>query len=239
MKLVTRAAWGAKPFTCSSPIPPIDNLVVHYSAADADEQADHANCAARVRGIQNFHMSSTPSDPTKPWCDIAYNFIFCKHGYVFEGRGWDRKSGATGAANSHTVAICFLGDDTAGSDDVTFAGREALGQWIRKSKGHYDGPQGLKGHRDYMDTSCPGNQLYAWIQTDAWKTISAPRIRFELWARQKDEKGKWQPFIAAKTDSFPAKDAPKRSTGFVTNHLALIAKLAVRHQNPRIRRVEV
>ena len=112
MKLVDRSEWGARPPSCTSDLPPIDALVVHYTASGADEKADHANCAGRVKGIQSFHMSPSPSDPTKPWCDIAYNFLFCKHGFVFEGRGWKNKSGATGADNSHTIAVCFLGDDT-------------------------------------------------------------------------------------------------------------------------------
>lgn len=179
MNLVTRSAWGAKPFTCSNPLPKIDTVVVHYTAANSDEQADHANCAGRVRAIQRFHMSPSASDPSKPWCDIAYNFLVCKHGFVFEGRGWARKSGATGAANSHSIAVCFLGDDTKDRDDVTDAGRKALGEWIRAARAKLNPRAAVKGHRDFMATACPGDELYAWIQSGGWRP---PRPVYDLYA---------------------------------------------------------
>lgn len=174
MRLVTRTAWGARDPNCTDPVPPITAVVVHYSAMNADEQADHANCAARVRGIQNYHMN------TKGWCDIAYNFVLCKHGYVFVGRGWDNRSGATGDANDFSIAICFLGDDTEGRDDVTLAGRTALADFLRTAVAHYPGAQVVTGHRKYMSTSCPGDELWKFVTSGAWKTLGN-RVRFELW----------------------------------------------------------
>jgi hypothetical protein len=137
----------------------VDAIVYHYTAADADEQADHKNCAARVRGIQRFHQE------TRGWNDIAYNYLTCKHGYIYEGRGLENKSAATGFHNSHTLAVCFLGDDTIDRDDVTPAGRAALVEitrWIRQRR-----PAASKyaGHRDYMATSCPGNELWTYIRS--------------------------------------------------------------------------
>jgi hypothetical protein len=241
VNLVTRAQWGAKAFTCSTPVPPIDGLVVHYTAANADEQADHKNCAARVRGIQSFHMSSTTSDPTKPWCDIAYNFLVCKHGSIFEGRGWNRKSGATGAANSHTIAICFLGDDTADRDDVTAAGRIALSEWINLALTK-TGAKTVKGHRDYMSTSCPGNELEKWVNAGGWKTSVIKRVRFELWARHKVLIGGekvWRPYLVDKSITVPLVNAPDRSLKFETRVLAKRAALAARNRRPVTRRVIV
>lgn len=144
------------------PLSVIDTEYVHYSAADADEQSDHANCARRVKGIQDFHQN------TRGWNDIAYNFLFCKHGYVFEGRGWDVHSAATGNDNSHSVAICFLGDDSEGRDDVTSAGRDALVEFSHAAWLRYDGIE-VAGHRDAMSTDCPGDQLYGFIHSRAFK----------------------------------------------------------------------
>lgn len=231
MKLVTRAEWGARAFTCSEALPSISALVVHYSAAGSDEQASHANCAARVRGIQNYHMN------TRGWCDVAYNFLFCKHGYVYEGRGWNRKSGATGDANAFSIACCFLGDDTAGSDDVTYAGREALAAWIRQARSRF-GDDRVKGHRDYMTTTCPGNELYAWVLRQGWNDYVIVRVRFELWARRKVE-GKWKPYLVAKSLAVPESEAPARSTKFTTRVLPQIAALALKNKRPNIRRVRV
>lgn len=159
--LVTRKQWGARPPTQRTSLSPdaVEYLVVHYSASNSDEQADHANCAARVRGIQNYHMD------TQGWNDIAYNWVVCKHGYIFRGRGWRVRSAATGPANGFTVACCFLGDDTAGSDDVTDSGRAAIEEVHAFVKRNAPNLKDVRGHRDFMSTSCPGDQLYAWIQS--------------------------------------------------------------------------
>jgi lipoate synthase len=64
--------------------------------------------------------------------------------------------------------VCFLGDDTVGRDDVTAKGRQALVEitrWIREKR---PAAQLRKGHRDYMQTSCPGNELYNYIHSDVF-----------------------------------------------------------------------
>jgi hypothetical protein len=158
---VHRKAWGAKPPQSRPTIllaSRVDAIVYHYTAANSDEQANHANCASRVRGIQRFHQE------TRGWNDIAYNYLTCKHGYIYEGRGIENKSAATGVHNGHTLAVCFLGDDTVSRDDVTAVGRAALVEitrWIRQRRPANQ----YKGHRDYMSTSCPGNELYTYIHS--------------------------------------------------------------------------
>lgn len=152
IRLITRSAWGARPPKAVNPLPPVTAIVAHYSAANADEQADHNNCAARVRAIQRYHMD------TQGWNDIAYNFVTCKHGYVFEGRGFNR-SGATGTANSHTIAVCFLGDDTLNQDDLGVLGRQALADAFSHIEKRI-GKKSWNGHRDYMSTRCPGDEIY-------------------------------------------------------------------------------
>lgn len=159
--MIYRRQWGARLPKAVTGLPAenVKHLVVHYSAADSDEQADHKNCAARVRGIQNYHMDG------QGWADIAYNWLVCKHGYIFRGRGWGIRSAATGSANSFTVAVCFLGDDTAGKADVTPEAKAALREvWAFVTR---KGPnvESAKGHRDFMATTCPGNELYAFVKT--------------------------------------------------------------------------
>lgn len=159
---VSRSGWRAKPPVSRPTIllaSRVDTVVFHYTAADSDEQSNHANCAQRVRGIQTFHQN------TRGWNDIAYNYLTCKHGYIFEGRGIENKSAATGADNSHTLAVCFLGDDTVNRDDVTPDGRAALVEitrWIRQRR---PAARNLKGHRDFMQTSCPGDELYKYVHS--------------------------------------------------------------------------
>lgn len=163
--LVTRREWDAAPPKSRVPQSPdaVRFLVVHYSAMDADEQALHRNCAGRVRGIQRYHMTSDQLTPGGA-ADIGYSWVVCKHGWVFKGRGWRVLPAATGGANSYTVAVCFLGNDTANRDDVTPAGRKAIREVLAFVKRNGKNLQGVRGHRDFGSTSCPGAELYAFVQ---------------------------------------------------------------------------
>jgi hypothetical protein len=163
---VRRLEWGAQRPASKPTIllaSRVDAIVYHYTAAGADEQADHKNCAGRVRGVQAFHQN------TRGWNDIAYNFLTCKHGYIFEGRGIENKSAATGADNDHTLAVCFLGDDSRDRDDITNDGRTALVEitrWIRQRR---PAVRYSRGHRDFMSTSCPGDEVYGYIRSSTFE----------------------------------------------------------------------
>lgn len=165
-RLVLRKQWRARGATEVVPISAraVRFLVVHYSAVNADEQRDHRNCAARVRGIQRFHMESNQLTPGGA-SDIGYNWLVCRHGYVFQGRGWRRRPAATGAANDFTLAACFLGDDTKGRADVTPEARKAFRSILEFLKPpRCPRLAGVRGHRDFMSTSCPGDELTAFVR---------------------------------------------------------------------------
>lgn len=154
--LVTRKEWGARRPKETTALRPdaVRYLVVHYSASDADERALHKNCAARVRGMQTYHMD------VKGWNDIAYNWVVCKHGYIFRGRGWAIRSAATGKANGFTVAVCFLGNDTPKRSDPGSKGFAAIKEVWRFVVRNGPKVAGARGHRDFMSTACPGDELY-------------------------------------------------------------------------------
>jgi N-acetylmuramoyl-L-alanine amidase len=166
MEIIPRTAWGAKPAVCSAPLTQgLKGLAVHYSASDADEQSDHANCAGRVKGIQRYHMD------THGWCDIAYNHLLCKHGVVFAGRGFGLRSAANGTnpGNSHYFAACFLGNDTANRRDFTEEARDALIELRKEYLKRYPNAYETVGHRDITSTSCPGDEIYAFVKSASFK----------------------------------------------------------------------
>jgi hypothetical protein len=127
---------------------------------NADEQRLHANCAARVRGMQRFHMEE------KGWLDVAYNHVFCRHGFVFVGRGFGARSAANGTTESNDGyhAVCFLGDDSAGRADVTPDARRALEQLIAEYRRRYPAAREVRPHSDFFATECPGDELRALIR---------------------------------------------------------------------------
>jgi N-acetylmuramoyl-L-alanine amidase len=126
---------------------------------NADEQRLHVNCAARVRGMQHYHMEE------KDWLDIAYNHVFCRHGFVFVARGFGVRSAANGTkeANDHYFAVCFLGDDSVGKADVTPEARRALEGLIAEYRRRYPKAREVRPHSDFFATQCPGDELRALI----------------------------------------------------------------------------
>jgi hypothetical protein len=102
------------------------------------------------------------------WTDIAYNALACPHGYVFEGRGPGKRSAANGTntANNTSAVVCYLGGQ---GDPFTTEGAQAMtdaAAWL--------GAPILKGHRDWYNTACPGDEIYQWITTGAPAPGPAP-----------------------------------------------------------------
>lgn len=157
MKLVSRAAWGAASRSTSTNITPSrGGTSIHYVGASHINDS-HANCAGRVRGIQSYHISGNG------WADIAYSLLVCAHGYVYVGRGINRRTAANGtnSGNQNWYAVCAL---IGGSQQPTAAmvqGIKDAVAYLRKSGG---AASRVNGHRDHLSTSCPGNPLYAMVR---------------------------------------------------------------------------
>ncbi|HET8872198.1 MAG TPA: N-acetylmuramoyl-L-alanine amidase [Gaiellaceae bacterium] len=165
-----RPAWGAAPARGRPRINPEEarGVAVHYSAMNVDEERLHRNCAGRVRAIQRYHME------TMGWLDIAYNHVFCRHGYVFVGRGFGARSAANGTkeSNDHYFAVCFLGDDTKGRADVTPEARRALAQLIQEYRRRFPKARQVRPHSGFFPTACPGDELRALIKRGRWLELA-------------------------------------------------------------------
>lgn len=118
----------------------------------------HSQCAGKVRSIQNFHMDG------QGWADIAYNFLVCPHGFVFEGRGWGRRSAANGtnAGNAAYHAVCYLGGKGDPFTDAAKGGfRATRDEWERR----YGRKANVHPHRYFLATECPGSEITNWISS--------------------------------------------------------------------------
>lgn len=175
LKMVTRQQWNAKPATSHTPIKP-SGIAVHYTANAVDATGDPKQ---RMRDIQTYHMSPGGHDPTMPWADIAYNFAFTHTGTILEGRGWWNRSAAQGTndGNDNYIAIVFLGTDKNGRDDVTRAGRAALGEFIRYAQNSiYHRSMDVQPHSHFHSTGCPGDELRSFIAMKGW--VVTPKFQY-------------------------------------------------------------
>ncbi|MBD0690792.1 peptidoglycan-binding protein [Streptomyces sp. CBMA123] len=182
--IISRSEWGAQkpkkidpdPFT-----PWKGGVVIHHEGGGNKAVDPHDQCAALVRKIQDDSMNYDIIDEFEvqvgkkedPYDDIPYNFVVCKHGGIYEGRGADRRSAAnskeTPGANSDYYAIMgLIGSD----DDVTPAmvrSITVLCSYLRSEKGAGSKILGHTDVRPKTHTDCPG-KLYPYVQRDEFRT---------------------------------------------------------------------
>ncbi|MFF4292072.1 peptidoglycan-binding protein [Streptomyces vinaceus] len=165
MDFVTREAWGAPATSPASFLPSARGIKIHYLGTEYASRA-HSWCDDVVRQVRAAHLA----DVKENYVDIAYTGLVCEHGSVFEGRGTHKRPGANGNAelNARDYAICaLLAKEGGGLDEpprlMLHGLRDAI-EWLRR-----DGDAGswLGGHRDGYATDCPGDPLYAWVQSGA------------------------------------------------------------------------
>lgn len=159
MRLIKRSAWRAQYGRGPTNITPTGGVAVHYVGAGTLTGVSHSRCDNRVRAIERWHVEGNG------WAAIAYNWLVCEHGYVFQGRGLHHRSAAQGTAdgNQRYYAVCALigSRDTPGD-----ALKAAIRDVIDHCQAHGAGPR-VRGHRDFRQTSCPGDPLYRWIRAGA------------------------------------------------------------------------
>uniref|UniRef100_A0A0B6ZHB1 Peptidoglycan-recognition protein n=1 Tax=Arion vulgaris TaxID=1028688 RepID=A0A0B6ZHB1_9EUPU len=159
-KIISRGEWGARPsksieYLTNQPVP---FAFIHHSAGT--ECFDQPSCIAVVQGYQNFHMDE------RGWDDIGYSYVIGGDGSVYEGRGWDRVGAHTLHYNYVGLGFCLAGNfmthlpPTIQMDTA----KELIDCGVTQGKiaSNYT----LRGHRDMVPTTdCPGDQLYAEINT--------------------------------------------------------------------------
>lgn len=168
-----RKEWGARKPRARTRARLVSGMVDHWGGLPAVRDGDPA---ATLRAYQDYHMDS------KGWLDIAYNFAVGQDGSIWECRGWDVANGATapGAPNRTLTAVCYLaGADyrdgrIAYADRLTDEAKWAMAwlwcQWVDRHGGI--GPRSV--HRQWYQTSCPGDELAAWwLSPDADRRITA------------------------------------------------------------------
>jgi N-acetyl-anhydromuramyl-L-alanine amidase AmpD len=135
----------------------IRHLVIHHSAAPP---------SVGPRRIASYHVK------TKDWPGIGYHFLIGKDGTIFQGNTLETISNHAVQANSRGVGICFLGNFTkvVPSPAQLRAGAHLVA-WLMQELNISLGS--VKGHREFMETACPGDQ---WLKGKQWKQMLRQEI---------------------------------------------------------------
>ncbi|PTA68560.1 peptidoglycan recognition protein family protein [Deinococcus arcticus] len=171
------AAWAAQaprsPIVLLSARP--TRLIVHHTASANTSDLSRAQAYSLARSIQQSHFS-------RGWIDSGQQFTISRGGYVLEGR--HRSLEAAQGGQQHVQ-----GAHCDGFNDVS-VGIENEGTYMTVSPpgGQYSALVGLcawlcqqygipaselYGHRDFNNTDCPGDVLYAKL----------PQLRADVAAR--------------------------------------------------------
>lgn len=158
MKLERRSSfgWGA---TSAGYAPCRNGLVVHYDGSNQGLAGKaHSACRSYWKSTRRFHMGSA-----RGWLDIGYSFAVCPHGYVMEGRGWQRQQAAQPGGNSTWTSVTFMSGPSEHPTSAQVTAFRELRAWLRgKGLG-----AAVRGHRDFISTSCPGSVLYGMVKSGA------------------------------------------------------------------------
>jgi hypothetical protein len=165
MQFVSRDDAGLRPARSRSALD-VSTVTIHYGG-DSPGAMDHDECAAMWRAWQAQHMDTDQLGPGGG-ADIAYNAGGCQHGYVFEGRGQGTRSAANGSydSNGASYAVVYIGGASAPFTDAAKDALNDAADWMGASIQY--------GHRDWVGTECPGDEIYAWVQSGHPRANAGP-----------------------------------------------------------------
>lgn len=150
---LTRANWGARPTKYTRlDWARVRHLILHYPGELGAFGTDQAAIARAMRRWQDFHID------TRRWTDIAYNVAVDQAGRVWEGRGFDRRDGATSGMGGVSFSVlAILGNNEQPSDAMKAGILRVFAEANRRT------PAAARSiHSRFVSTSCPGDALRRW-----------------------------------------------------------------------------
>jgi hypothetical protein len=161
VRFVSRAEWGAHapvlPMTEHVPI----RITIHHTGT---AQNFTRTIEQKMRGLQAFSQRDDSLDTGKKkpaWADVPYHYYVAVDGAVAEGREW-KYVGDTNTEYNPAGHLLVVVEGSFDTDTLTTAQRRTLDTLIPTLAHHFriKGTM-LAGHRDFANTDCPGQNLYA------------------------------------------------------------------------------
>nr|XP_019961312.1 PREDICTED: N-acetylmuramoyl-L-alanine amidase-like [Paralichthys olivaceus] len=155
--IIPRCMWGAKPYK-GTPINltlPLSFMFIHHTHTPGKPCLTFQQCSADMRSMQRFHQDD------RGWDDIGYSFVAGSDGHIYEGRSWHWQGAHTLGHNSIGYGVSFIGDYVSSLPSQHSMGlvRDQLAS-CAVGGGRLEADFTLKGHRQVVKTSCPGDALY-------------------------------------------------------------------------------
>lgn len=163
-KIVSRKAWGAKEPPPTKPyFPQIPtSIIIHHFGFPASNPSyrsgKHFKGAKSIRKIQNKAIKK------QGLIDIEYHYVIAPDGIIYKGRpatAIGKHCG--GKCNSNSIGIMCYGNYNI--EKVPDEVKISLVYLIRSLVDSFSiNPENIFGHRDKEFCSCPGINMYTFIQ---------------------------------------------------------------------------
>lgn len=168
MEFISRANWGHpdpdNPGGYYLGVQRLKYLVQHHTPNQ--EPTGLQDAYAQVLSIYRQHTQANG------WQDIGYTFLVWDR-YVFEGRGFGQTGAHAPGANSISIGVAFIMDGRfrkpTATEELTL--RELADVAIEH--GYLLEQHELTGHRDWVQTECPGQMAYDHL-SDYWLVSPGP-----------------------------------------------------------------
>ena len=154
--------WGGTPADDSKArLHTINRITLHHQGEPFPRGKDPVQY---MRDLQKW------SRDTKGWIDVPYHYIIDLDGRIYEGRDI-RFAGDTNT--TYDPAGHALIEVVGNFEEVepNAAQLEAVVNLMTHLAAKYHVPaEGIRGHRDYVETLCPGRNLYRYLQDGYFTT---------------------------------------------------------------------
>lgn len=126
--------------------PETDHIVIHHVAIPSGDYS--------AEKIHHYHQSHNG------WAGIGYHYVIRRNGLIQRGRPLTTIGAQAAGENLHSIGICMAGNFN--EETVEPQQYQALVKLVANLVELYNLPLSgeIVGHRDYNDTSCPGDHLY-------------------------------------------------------------------------------
>jgi len=161
LQVITRADWGWVPLTDSIATHEIRYITIHHGGEDFPEDKD---VIKYLRGLQAWSQSD------KNWIDNPYHYMIDLQGNIYEARPiqYPGDTNTDYDVRGHAL-ICVMGNyENQILSPYQF---EQLAMLTANLADKYAvSPAGIKGHKDYTETLCPGKDLYHYLEDGSFLT---------------------------------------------------------------------
>lgn len=113
-------------------------IILHHRATNGD-----------VQSIHNTHLNNG-------WSGIGYHFYVRKDGSIYRGRPIDKVGAHTTNYNSVSIGVCFEGNF---ENEIMSSAQIKSGQKLISCLKSLYPNAGIKRHRDFNSTACPGKNF--------------------------------------------------------------------------------